>query len=200
MMTDYFVYGLTDPTTQKVHYIGRSSNPERRRKHHCYKANSEEMGRWIRGLQAQGEEPTLVLLEGPVKLEEARKLELAWIERGWREDWPLLNAHSIPDDGPHPDSQDLGIPGRGCMSVEQVSVETGYHREHLRRLIREGKLDAERIGWMWFIQPDSLAIYLAQMRDVPQAGPQGNPDSLIAYLKENRGPLGPHHQQGGEEE
>ena len=66
----------------------------------------------------------------------------------------------------------------GWLSIQEASKQTGYHGEHLRRLIRQGKLEARRTGWMWFV----------------------NPDSLIAYLKENRGPLGPRHQQGGAEE
>ena len=37
---------------------------------------------------------------------------------------------------------------------------TGYHPEHLRELIREGKIVAEKKGAMWWVDRKSLLAYL----------------------------------------
>ena len=90
----FFIYGLTDPRTNQVRYIGRTVSGMRRPKMHgfpsilakdkTYKAN------WIRQLRA------LDLDYGVVVLEEVEKGKLGQVEQQWiakakAECWPLTN-------------------------------------------------------------------------------------------------------------
>jgi len=46
------------------------------------------------------------------------------------------------------------------MTVEQAAKATGYNKEWLRRLIREGKLVARKRSSIWFINSESLRKYV----------------------------------------
>jgi hypothetical protein len=89
-----FVYGLTDPRTGLVRYIGRTVSGMRRPKMHgfpsvlakdaTYKAN------WIRQLRALGLDFGIKVLE-EVEKEKLGAIEASWIARGKLEGWPLTN-------------------------------------------------------------------------------------------------------------
>ena len=63
--------------------------------------------------------------------------------------------------------------GMGWLSTAEASSRSGYHVEHIRRLIRQGRLEAHRVGWMWFVNPDSLDAYVEDVKRYPQSGPRG---------------------------
>ncbi len=48
----------------------------------------------------------------------------------------------------------------GWKTIREAAEDTGYHPEYLRQLIRAGKIQAKRIGYMWFIQDKSLRRYI----------------------------------------
>ena len=60
------------------------------------------------------------------------------------------------------------------LTVREASEETGYNPEYLRRLIRQRKIEAELIGQVYFIKPDSLRFYVEKMvrRDDARAEPR----------------------------
>src|SRR5687767_750207 len=62
-----FIYGLADPETQAVHYIGRSRNPKQRYNGHLTEARTSPLlsskTLWLSELLAQGLKPTLLVLE-----------------------------------------------------------------------------------------------------------------------------------------
>jgi len=60
----------------------------------------------------------------------------------------------------------------GWLLVGEVVQRTKYHPEHIRRLIRQGRLEAVRVEGRWFVNPDSLAAYLEEMKQFPQSGPR----------------------------
>ena len=47
-----------------------------------------------------------------------------------------------------------------AISTEEAAQLSGYHPEHIRRLIREGKIKATRKGTMFWIDRKSLKQYL----------------------------------------
>lgn len=90
-----FIYGLVDPETHAVRYIGKSSvglkrprthgNPSVLAKTKSYKAN------WIRSLQSRGLQYVILILEcvnSPHELDDA---ERRWIAQGHCDRWPLTN-------------------------------------------------------------------------------------------------------------
>jgi group I intron endonuclease len=63
------IYGLIDPTTEQVRYVGKSQDAERRFYQHKYRSNNEKhfenthLHRWLRKLSREGLTPGLVILE-----------------------------------------------------------------------------------------------------------------------------------------
>jgi len=58
-------------------------------------------------------------------------------------------------------------------TVRELSAEIGYHPEHIRRLIRQGKIEATKVGLLWFVNPDSMAAYVERVRHTERGGPRG---------------------------
>jgi excisionase family DNA binding protein len=46
------------------------------------------------------------------------------------------------------------------ISITEASQLTGYHPEHLRELVREGKIQVSRKGPMFWVDRRSLLAYL----------------------------------------
>lgn len=47
------------------------------------------------------------------------------------------------------------------ISVETAVAYSGYSPQYLRRLLRNSKLDALKVGQVWLINKDGLDAYLA---------------------------------------
>ena len=52
------------------------------------------------------------------------------------------------------------------ISVTECSEQTGYHPDHLRRLLRSGKIKAVHKGNMWWVDRDSLRDYVVEMESL----------------------------------
>lgn len=86
------VYGLVDPRTGFVRYIGRSSHGLRRPEGHRYHLDEvNHKARWLRQLKAVGLEYGIVVLEivSPEFLDDA---ECFWIAQAKGLGWPLTNV------------------------------------------------------------------------------------------------------------
>ena len=46
------------------------------------------------------------------------------------------------------------------LTVQQAAELSGYHPEHLRELVREGKIAAQKFGIVWQVSKRSLSAYL----------------------------------------
>ncbi len=65
------------------------------------------------------------------------------------------------------------------ITITEAVGLSGYHPEHLRELIREGKIAAEKKGTMWWIHRSALLKYLraAQRQPDRRHGPKGRRSS-----------------------
>ena len=84
------IYGLIDPTTRLIFYVGLSSKGLRRPKEHRV-SGSSRCREWVRKLQQDGLDYEIVTLEhrdSPVHLPEAERW---WIAYGRGCGWPLTN-------------------------------------------------------------------------------------------------------------
>jgi excisionase family DNA binding protein len=61
------------------------------------------------------------------------------------------------------------MPDWPSYTIKEVSEKTGYNEEYLRRLIRQGKIEAIKVGQAYLIRKDSLEKYLAEIRDSEDA-------------------------------
>lgn len=51
----------------------------------------------------------------------------------------------------------------GWLTTDEAARVTGYSFRHLRRLAREGSIEARKVGRDWLIKADSLGGYQAKM-------------------------------------
>jgi hypothetical protein len=60
------------------------------------------------------------------------------------------------------------------ITTRDAEAMTGYHPEHLRRLVREGKVTGQKFGILWQVSKKSLLKYLneASNMDDKRWGPK----------------------------
>jgi excisionase family DNA binding protein len=58
------------------------------------------------------------------------------------------------------------------ITVKKAAEISGYHPDHLRVLIREGRIEADKFGPVWAIDRESL---LAFLKDRQEAGEKRGP-------------------------
>ena len=91
---NYEIYGLCDPETGRIHYIGQSNNAGRRLKEHM-RSPAENVQPWIWQLGESGLRPRLVILETCPK-EDKDSAEKWWLHWAVRKNQPILNTNDIP--------------------------------------------------------------------------------------------------------
>lgn len=88
-----FIYGLTDPRTGEIRYVGRSVNdPWYRYLVHTRDTSSCYKARWIRSLMNQGLKPGFFIIEMNVPVTEINAYECWWIAQGRNWGWRLTNG------------------------------------------------------------------------------------------------------------
>ena len=74
------IYGLTDPRTGELRYVGKADNPAKRLIHHWADKADTPKRRWLDQLAANNQKPELILLE-KVPQSQWKKKERTWIGR-----------------------------------------------------------------------------------------------------------------------
>ena len=76
------IYGLKDPRTNEIRYIGRTRYPERRLAFHLYSPTNPELGLWLAELQQENLKPYMEILETlGESVAEAEYQEVYWIQK-----------------------------------------------------------------------------------------------------------------------
>ena len=79
----------------------------------------------------------------------------------------------LPDnmiESPHYlDRSGHSMPEWASCSVKEASEKSGYNEEYLRRLIRQGRIEAVKIGPAYLIRVESLEEYVAGTQDANDA-------------------------------
>ena len=99
------MYGLKDPNTNAVRYVGKSSIGLSRPKSHTKEKDLARCGNshkanWIRGLLRAGQVPATVVLESFQTQESLADAECFWIAQGRGLGWPLTNITRGGDGAP----------------------------------------------------------------------------------------------------
>jgi hypothetical protein len=131
-MSRFLIYGLIDPRTLFIRYIGLSSSGMARPAYHRTPSGMKISGHrtsWIKGLRAEGlDYATVVLAEASSKASLCDE-ERFWIAYGRACGWPLTNIA----DG-----------GEGGASGLKRGPRSPEHRAKLSRALRGRKLTAEQ--------------------------------------------------------
>lgn len=70
--------------------------------------------------------------------------------------------------------QDDSMPEWPSYTIKEASQKTGYNEEYLRRLIRQGKIEAIKVGPTYLIRVESVDKYIAEIQksDDARTGPR----------------------------
>jgi excisionase family DNA binding protein len=70
------------------------------------------------------------------------------------------------------------MPEWPSYTIKEASQKFGYNQEYLRRLIRQGKVEAIKVGPTYLIRVESLEKYVAEMQEADDArtGPRTKED------------------------
>jgi hypothetical protein len=91
-MTTTHIYGLVDPRTQEIRYIGKSIRPKERLMNHCNEPPSNcHRSHWIQELKRLGIKPDMIFLESVSGEWPWQESEKWWIKHGRDNGWPLTN-------------------------------------------------------------------------------------------------------------
>ena len=54
------------------------------------------------------------------------------------------------------------------LTVNEAASLSGYHPEHIRRLVRQGAVEAKKFSIVWMVSKDSLLSYIRDQKKPPQ--------------------------------
>ncbi len=61
------------------------------------------------------------------------------------------------------------------ITVQQAAELSGYHIEHIRRLIRMGEIEARKFATVWQVNRKSLFAYIRKAEELgAKRGPKGD--------------------------
>ena len=122
-----YIYGLIDPDSQQIRYIGKSIRPLQRLQNHMNERSNCHRSHWLQNLKARGLMPELVILEeirGEWPWQEAERY---WIARAKSLGWPLVN-NTVGGDGVE------GLPPETRRRMAKVWVGRKHRPETLQKL------------------------------------------------------------------
>lgn len=88
-MKNTFIYTISH--NNKIRYIGKSNNPEKRLKCHIYENSNSHKGNWLKSIIKSGDYPTVEILD-EVPIKEWQFWEQYWIEQFKQWGYVLLNV------------------------------------------------------------------------------------------------------------
>jgi len=92
-----YIYGLVDPETNDIRYVGKTTKLRARVCGHLNDKSRCHRASWIQGLKAKGLEPRVVVLEEIEGAWPWQEAERYWIAHAKRQGWPLTNGTSGGD-------------------------------------------------------------------------------------------------------
>jgi len=87
-----FIYGLIDPYSFKVRYIGKTVRLKERLQNQLNEKSKTYRSYWIQSLKAKGKKPIQVVLQTLENGDDWQKAEIKWIGIAKKYNWPLVNC------------------------------------------------------------------------------------------------------------
>lgn len=143
----HYIYGLHDPRTGELRYIGKSDKPRGRLTQHMQEARNTHRCNWVQGLKTLGLKPILAVIDATPPGSDWAWMERVYIAAGRSDGLPLTN---IADGG----EGTRGIPAetlrrmadarRGVRQSEETKAKRSaalkgrsFHTDYQRQRIRE---------------------------------------------------------------
>lgn len=58
--------------------------------------------------------------------------------------------------------EELQISGKRYISSQRAAKDNKYHSDYIGQLVRAGKVAGQKVGRAWYVEADSLAVYLGK--------------------------------------
>lgn len=129
-----YIYGLIDPVTNRIRYIGKSTRPRGRLSDHCNERSPCHRTHWIQSLLAQGKRPLLIVLERLAADADWQAVERQWIAFGREQGWPLVNGTDGGD----------GVCGLSPEARERIATAWIGRRHRAESLAKIGRASRGR--------------------------------------------------------
>lgn len=91
-MKDYIIYGLKDPRTDEIKYVGKSVQGIKRAKSHITHSHNPLVNEWINELKLNNYIPEIIILENVLDWSELIDKEKYWIGKLINDDYDLFNV------------------------------------------------------------------------------------------------------------
>jgi len=86
------IYGLADPITKDIRYIGKSERVKERYANHMNDNSKTHKVNWIKSLKSKGQKPFLIILEELSDTDNWQEKEIFWIKTAKDKNWNLVNS------------------------------------------------------------------------------------------------------------
>lgn len=87
-----FIYGLIDPYSFKVRYIGKTVRLKERLQNQLNEKANTYRSHWLQHLKSKGKKPIQVVLQTLDDSEDWQAAEIKWISIAKKYNWPLVNC------------------------------------------------------------------------------------------------------------
>jgi hypothetical protein len=65
--------------------------------------------------------------------------------------------------------EELQISGKRYISSRRAAKDHKYHSDYIGQLVRAGKVSGQKVGRAWYVEAESLAVYLGKEGSTPAA-------------------------------
>lgn len=125
-----YIYGLIDPRTNDIRYVGQSVDYRNRLRQHIADGGNTPKAKWIAELASAKLEPQLVLLDRAEDKPEANYKEIWWIVFARRQGWHSVNG-TFPS---------VSRAQFGDLFAEQLQAMYAEHQQVCEQLRKEAML------------------------------------------------------------
>ncbi len=149
-----YVYGLGDPRTGQICYVGITSNLYQRYAQHLLHSHNKGNIELIDELRVLDILPTLVALEKDVDEAIIYERERYWIEH-YSQDEATLTNRIVPKSQKRHEEYYM---------VDEVAMILGLSERTVFRLIKKGELKGFKAGREWRFEESDIEDYIRQAR------------------------------------
>ena len=169
-----FIYGLADPETGDIRYIGKSIRPVGRLRDHINDQSLCHRTNWIRSLKSRGLDPELIVLESVQGEWPWQEAERFWIQYAKGHGCNLVNGTSGGDgvsDLPAESRERIrtawiGRKHKPESLAKMGDASRGRHKSEAMKEAMRQKMKGRKITWIGKISEANRKITSAQAEDI----------------------------------